>query len=84
MANSGIKKLTVGNWLEPDPVMSAFVKVSFIDGSKSNIDADEWASRFLKPHLKHIQRTHKCVTLYCVTHLCVLQSTHEKSVRVRA
>lgn len=51
MAQLGIKKLTTENWLDPDPIMPAFVQLSLIDGSKSPISADKWASRFLQPQL---------------------------------
>lgn len=51
MSNLGFKKLTAENWLEPESVMSACVKISLKDLTKSPISADEWVNRFLKPQL---------------------------------
>lgn len=54
MSTLGFKILTQENWLEPESVMSVFVKFSLKDLTKSPISADEWVNRFLKPQLDSV------------------------------
>lgn len=50
MPSFGFKKLTVENWLEPDPVMAAFVSISAAS-TVAPMSADDWAAQFLIPQL---------------------------------
>lgn len=52
MANSGIKTLTVENWLQPDPVSALFVRLSHTEGRVTPMSGDDWASVFLQPRLR--------------------------------
>jgi hypothetical protein len=47
MGESGLKQLTIDNWQEPDPVVSAFVRLSPQDGAIRALSGDDWARGFL-------------------------------------
>lgn len=51
MDDLGFKRLTSDNWLEPDAVLSIFVRLSLQDGSTRTLSSDEWAQKFLDVEL---------------------------------
>lgn len=50
MINFGFKKVSKNNWLEPDPVLRGFVRVS-PDGRSQRLTDDDYLNLVLKPRL---------------------------------
>jgi hypothetical protein len=51
MAEGNFKQLSIDNWQQPDPALSAFMHFSPQDRSTGSIDGDEWAREFLAVEL---------------------------------
>jgi hypothetical protein len=45
--DDGVKHLTTGNWLEPDPICLKFVEVNLATAASRQPTGDGWAERFL-------------------------------------
>ena len=50
MTKFGFKKITQNNWLEPDPVLRGFVRIS-PDGRSQGLTGDDYLNLILKPKL---------------------------------
>jgi len=50
MTEFGFKKITQSNWLEPDPVLRAFGRIS-PDGRSQGLTGDDYLNRILNPKL---------------------------------
>jgi Domain of unknown function (DUF4145) len=47
MPDDGVKHLTAGNWLEPDPICLKFVEVNLATAERRPPTGEGWAERFL-------------------------------------
>lgn len=71
MGQLGFKSLKIDNWQQPDPVLSAFVRLSAQDGTIRLVVGNEWASDILSVELSH-RVPHEVQRLFAVARGCLV------------